>query len=1029
MKKWTVSQNEAINQRDKDLLVSASAGSGKTTVMIERIASMLQNGTATTSDILVLTFTNASAADMKIKLHRRLGGSIDPSVLDSAFIGTFHKFCGELVRTYFNIAEVSPDFEILDESTASLIKNEILNNIIIQNYDRLRLVIDTFCTGRKTDLLKEMLLSIYNFLMSRDNPQQWLSDVAYKSYDSDFAMKKIVEYYRMVGTYYKQKFSEFEVTDRMTPYIVQCLDISGRVADVSCYDDLNKIAQTVEYTRLNASAGKDFADYGNFKDLRDRLKKITDKIKDHYAVSCAQMQKNQEMDRKIVEGVVDLVSVFMREYSAEKLRQNKLDFNDLEKYACIVLDNTEVVKTVKQKYKYIFVDEYQDTNPMQEKVLSQVASERNIFMVGDVKQSIYGFRGCEATIFAGRMTDYQANLSGLVVKLNENFRSSPKILQFTNLVFGKIMRECVADIDYNQTSRFAINDSNVELSKGCNIDVTLLNTTKGTAPRKQAAVISNKIAELLNNGVALSDIAILSRSRTNLGELANVLRAAGISVSVDADVIASELFEINLLENMLYACTNFYNDVPLVMLMSSFVFDFSADELAEIKLQSEKEEPFYKAMMRIGGEKMKRLVEFLNRYRELSKQMTVVDLITVFLTEFKIIERLLILPQGDNMVANIYSYLDVLRGGSWAVSVSGYLYLLENQLIEVKIKQNGKKRDSVQIMTMHASKGLEFPVVFVYDVGANFNVSDSRRLMVIDKSCGLCVYSLDADEFQKTHSIARHSAVIALNNVTIAEEMRLLYVTLTRAKQKMFIVGGGNIDVLNKGNDDYDILSAKNHLQFLAPSLFGGESDCFNMQVIDAEDVVVEERAQSIKVLSGRHDERLTQQLKEVYNKPYQYQAAVTTRAKTSVSELLRGEERKWSEIVARGAQQFQSTSGKGKDFGTAYHKQMQWMSIEEIEKIIPIVNGAKMYRELAFLQTVGDSIVQGVIDLVAIKGDCAFVIDYKTTNATHARLVELYSRQLQMYASAVRDALPNIKEIKCFIYSLVHEKLIEIGV
>ena len=1020
MKKWTVSQREAINQRDRDLLVSASAGSGKTSVMIERIASMIEGGVANIDEILVLTFTNASATDMRLKLNKRLGKIVAACAMDTAFIGTFHKFCGELVRTYFNIAEVSPDFEILDESTAGAIKSEILNNIIVQNYDRLNVVIDTFCVNRKTDMLKEMLLSIYNFLMSRENPIEWLEETAYASYDSDFAMGKIIEHYRMIGGYYRSKFDELHgkvaETDKVTPYIVECIDIATRIGGVSCYEDLNKIALSVEYTRLNPSAGKDFADYGYFKELRDRLKKITDKVKDHYLVSHAQMQRNQATDRKIVEGVVELVTAFITEYSAEKLRQNKLDFNDLEKYACVVLDNGEVVSTVKQKYKYIFVDEYQDTNPMQERILSRVASERNIFMVGDVKQSIYGFRGCEATIFAGRMTHYERELSGLVVKLNENFRSAPEILAFANLVFGKIMRGSVADIDYNTTSRFEVKG----LSGDAKVDVVLLNASKGTAVRKQAAIIAQKIGELLKQGVSLSDIAILSRSRNSFGELASVLHSAGIDVSVDADVPASDLFEINLIENMLYAVSNFYNDVPLVMLMSSSVFGFTADELAEIKLNAEKNEPFYKAMMRVGGEKIEKFSAFLDKYRVLAKEMSVVDLISVFLAEYKVIERFLILPRGEDMVANIYSYLDVLRNASWASSVSGYLYLLENELLEVKIKQTGNKKDCVQIMTMHASKGLEFPVVFVYDVGATFNVSDTRRLMVVDKNCGLCVYSLDADEFYKTHSIARHSAVIALNNVTIAEEMRLLYVALTRAKQRLFIVGGGNINAMNRGCEDYDILSAKNHLQFLAPALFSGEG-CFDLRIIDADDVVVEEREQSVRVLSGKCDQNLVEQLREIYAKPYAYQTATQTRAKTSVSELLRGDEVR---PVASGGEK-----GKGKEFGTAYHKQMQWLSVGEIEKIIPIVQGAEIYRELAFLQTVGDSIVQGVIDLVAIRGDTAIVIDYKTTNASEKRLVELYSRQLQMYASAVESALPGIKEVKCYIYSLVYEKLIEVEV
>ena len=587
MIQWTKNQKSVIAQRRCDLLVSASAGAGKTTVMIERIASMIENKEAQISDLLVLTFTNASASDMKAKLQKRLG-----TYLDTAFIGTFHKFCGELVRTYFNIAELSPDFQILDETDAGIIRSEILAEVVTKNYDRLSAVIDTFCVNRKMDTLYGLLIEIYNFLATREDADAWLESCALASYDTDIAMQNILEHYNRAGQYYLSKFRGFGVN----PFVEECTTLATEIMNVKNYDDLHRIALTANFTRLKRGNDEEF------KAVREKFKMLVNKITDYFSMPYAAIQKNQLKDRALVVQIIELVKEFGAKYSQVKLSQNKLDFNDLEKYACTVLDNAEVAATVRQKYKYIFIDEYQDTNPMQERILVRVSRETptppqavppfvpkgngNIFMVGDVKQSIYGFRGCEATIFAGKMTDFERTLEGKVIKLNENFRSELNILNFVNLVFGKIMKQVPADIDYNATSKFLYNCKHPERREGDmvnqNVEVSLVNTQNGTAAEKQAAVIAEKILHLVKNGVNLGDIAILSRSRNHFDELVSVLRRAGVPARIDSDIEAAELFEIALLNNMLFAVSNFYNDVPLVMLMSSFVFGFTPDELAEI---------------------------------------------------------------------------------------------------------------------------------------------------------------------------------------------------------------------------------------------------------------------------------------------------------------------------------------------------------------------------------------------------------------------------------------------------------------
>jgi len=988
---FTTDQSLAIQARGADVLVSASAGSGKTTVMVERIAQMLRGGECEFKDLLVLTFTNASAADMRVKLRRRLAEqNVSVDNLNEISIGTFHKFCGEVVRTYFSVAGVSPDFMVLDEIAADFLKQDASGLVITSGYKNCAEAIETFCVNRKTDLLEKMLVDITDFLATREDAEGWLQHTALAAYQTDIALRFILDYYKQAGEYYQRKFDDDE-----------CKALAGRLAAIKNYKDLHDFALTADFMRLRKGADEEF------KQLREQFKEMVRKIKNGYSLPWEIMDTNGKRDCEIIKQVITLVREFEAVYSNSKLAANKLDFNDLEKYACIILKDPRIAAAFRAKYKYIFIDEYQDTNPMQEKILAAIAGKKNLFMVGDVKQSIYGFRGCEAAIFAGKMADFGKNLSGRVVLLNENFRSRARILRFANLVFGKVMKRETCDIDYDATSRFAVDGKG-----GGTVDVTLINALHGTAPELQAAVVAQSLEDLRQQGVAPKDIAILARSRTHFDVLAGVLERAGFAVSVAAEQNACELFEVAVLNNMLFAVSNFYNDVPLVLLMQSFVFGFTPQDLAEIKTNGG-EKIFYKNLAKNKSKKVRDFLAFLEKYHGLAKTDNPVDVLTIFLTEYKIIERLLLLPQGKRAVANIHAYLNKLRGASYAASVSEFLYLLENRRIEIKITPPQSGADAIQILTMHASKGLEFKNVILFDVGAAFNLNDTKRPLVIDKVQGLCMYTQNPDEFSKTMSLARLGAVISAKRVLVAEEMRLLYVAMTRAKERLLIVGGANLAKFGAGCENFDIVGAKSDLHFLAPALFESKRDsCFNLTVTDAQDVKVEKKDIGVRVLAGVEGE-LSKGLREIYAKGYPHSQAVL---KNSVSALASVEEAK--RVKGRGE--------AGTAFGTRFHKQMQRTDIAEIEKLVPEIRAHEIHREVVFLQSVGDVIVQGVIDLLAIKDGNAIIVDYKTTQASTQKLIELYKPQLDMYAAAVKQAF-GPKQISLYIYSTFNKKLVKV--
>ena len=435
---WTPDQHGAITARASNLLVSASAGSGKTSVMIERIASMVEGGESAVGDILVLTFTKESARDMKSKLVKRLSVAGENLAGADVAVGTFHKFCSDLVQTYFSTVGVNPAFAVLDDGSALMMQQEILDDIIDKKYLQYSNAIDAFCTASSTKNLKDIVISITEFLNTRDNPSEWLEHNAFAGYNCDLctnvAMQGILGHYGQAGRYFLEKFSP--ATD--------CFVWAQRLVNVKDYADLHNIALTFDKLK---SMKRDAPEYT----AKEMLNKTLKKIKEQYILPQAQMVKNQSADRELVAQVVELVTEYMARYSSAKSTRNFLDFADLEKYALEILNDPQIGARTRDKYKFIFVDEYQDTNPVQERILLLLTekppptkgtpfAKGGIFAVGDVKQSIYGFRGTEVAIFTDRMKSYASNeLDSRVIKLNANFRSNPAILKFVNSVFERIM--------------------------------------------------------------------------------------------------------------------------------------------------------------------------------------------------------------------------------------------------------------------------------------------------------------------------------------------------------------------------------------------------------------------------------------------------------------------------------------------------------------------------------------------------------------------------------------------------------------
>ncbi|MDR0462474.1 MAG: UvrD-helicase domain-containing protein [Christensenellaceae bacterium] len=958
MVKWTQAQKNVIGATDKSLLVSASAGAGKTSVLIERIASMLENGVPW-EEILVMTFTVESARDMKEKLYARLGAKYQ-GIVNQISVGTFHKFCGDLVQTYFALQGINPSFAILDDGNATVMQNLILDTLTEEMTDKCPSAIEAFCTVYGNAGLKEVILNVADFLGWQ--PDGWLEAHAFAGYESDLskniAMKLIIKNANEAGEHYTSKF----------PPDLDCAVWAGKLLAAKSYDDLHNIATS--FDKL-----KPMKKESEYYTAKDQLNDLLKKVREQYILPLATVTKNQDADSELVRQVIGLLQEYLTRYEVSKKEKNFLDFTDLEKHATQILTNPEIRNRIQSKYKYVFVDEYQDTNPVQERILNLLSGDATqVFTVGDLKQSIYAFRGTSASVFTERLRN------GKVQYLNENFRSDGGILKFVNDVFSKIMRDGTAGLDYAGTSSFKID-------KHTNTDNVETTVIDGGSHEHESAYIASKIAQLLGTGVAPSDIAILARSRTHFDVLQKTLGDAGIQYTTTREVPAESLFEVALLNNMLLSAFDMEYDLPKFLLEESFVFDMK---------------------------------EFnIEKYHGLCMTHKVADVLTTFIAEYDIINRLLVTPNGEARVQNIYTFLNKIRFATYADTVAQYVYMLLNNQLDIKIATSGGT-DCVKIMTIHAAKGLEFPIVFLYNTGATFSAEDKRKSLMLDKDCGMCVYSTNPDDNKKHMSLARLGSSIALQHNQIAEEMRLLYVALTRAKERLIIVGSGRI-YDNSHLSDYEILNSKNYFDFIRPA-----------DSISTEDIPTIKPLEQ-HVLTVPADPGTVKELKDNFTQVenYAHKTAVDMAQKTSVTTLTKSEE----DFADEPLRPSPHNRDRGTEYGTKFHLAMQTGHYFDpatktcAQVMDEFTNGMRVAREIVLYENVAVNgemvLVQGVIDLLAIGADRAVIIDYKTTRAHESKLIELYKPQLDMYARAVASATGLRTE--SYIYSTNLEKLIKV--
>lgn len=1095
---WKASgQDKALEFIDKNILVSASAGSGKTTVMVEKIFRYLKTGSITR--LIVITFTRASAADMKEKLTQKLSTAIRKGdenaehykkqlrALPMAYIGTIDSICQEIYKRWFEDIGGNPDFSVLDETEADALRAQAIRSVVeelIANEDAdFRDLEEKYSKKRGLDPLYKATEKIMRFADTQEDYMGFL-DIAERMADTPFedspALSWLAGYYRKRLATYRKYAEEFlgAVKKRglvkLEAVVATTEDYISTLVHSEDMPLFYRVAEPFSVRKPTCSkkeAPEVIASYDEFgaflKEFKELLKEMREVAGD-FDVTVERDNQSKRTAKKLIA----FVKMCSARYAELKKDEGKVDFADLERNALAIVKNDERAKELAEGTDYIFLDEYQDTNRLQEAIISRI-ERGNLFMVGDVKQAIYGFRSAEADIFLERYRNYKDGEAGKNIPLNTNFRSEQRILSFIDAVFSNVMTYDFGGIDYLHDSLFGkagipfkVTDNapatEIALFTGCmqekveypQVYSVKYGATKVKQENPECRYIASKISEMVGKRtlydrktgtarpIAYSDIAILVRQRTGADELLRALEEYGIPYDGSDMNVVGETRDISAIDALLRVIDNSEQDYALTTAMLSYFGGFDEAELVEIRSAVPSEDFFYKAVRAYEGRlkpKIDAFYAFVEKYVRLAPLCDVATLIRRIGGESGFISYLFSGGEYDR-IEIFNSYVKFLEDKTYAKNVADYLaYKSDNP--ELSVPRMSGAQDKVSVITMHKSKGLEFPVVFMAGCARRMRGVSSFDNVSTDSQLGIAIDYFDEDENASGKSFTRVAFDKRADVKCRLEEARIMYVAMTRAKYYLYITGFEKKSELKAITDPADAESYMDWLRLSADnSKEVKEAFVYNPWIIPAP-MAQKESAVLPNVPKC-----------EIEYLDYEYKESATLGTKYSVTALNASEEREQNEYIeSLGAQDTQK--------GIAYHKVMELIDFDlrtvdevrafvtklEKEGVIPknevspetvakalrhpifeLARKSRCLREQEFIyyapasevleeyETQDRTLVQGVMDLV-IEGDRTVLVDYKVSGSPVPALRARYRTQIDLYAKAyeaITGKAPDVKAV-----------------
>lgn len=923
---WTDDQWKAIMAKGQDILVAAAAGSGKTAVLVERMIKKIlsEEDPFNVDELLVVTFTNASAAEMRHRIGEALEKAISEnpksvhlrkqlSLLNKASISTLHSFCLEMIRKYYYMINIDPGFRIADETEAQLIRDEVLEELFEEEYGKedneaFFALVDTFTNDRSDSALQTIILDLYDFAKANPSPNQYLDSIVHM-YDVDETVK--IEQLPFIQSLLQDINLQLNGAKQLLEYglsitkhpggpapraenflddllVVETLITASRDSWGTLYEAM----QSWAFGRAKTCKGDEYdqALIEKASKLRDRAKKmIKDLQEELFARKPESFIRDMSDMKQHIATLVYLVKEFSHRFHEVKAEKGLVDFADLEHYCLEILTEENSVNertpsaaalNCRKQFKEVLVDEYQDVNMVQEAILKLVTKDSeydgNLFMVGDVKQSIYRFRLAEPNLFLGKYNRF-ASLSeetGLRIDLARNFRSRKEVLHGTNYIFKQIMGVSVGEIEYDEAAEL-VNGAPYPEETPYPIELAIIDldgqveqeeededfdAADLAASQLEARYMAAKIKEIVAERKEVynpktksmrpamyRDIVILLRSMTWAPQIIEEFKQQGIPVYANLSTGYFEATEISIMMSLLKIIDNPFQDIPLASVLRSPIVGLTESELAQIRLEN-KRSSFYEAFVafcekatsketEVLFKKARPFFEQLKDWREMARQGSLSALIWHLLQETRFYDFVGGLPGGKQRQANLRALYDRARQYE-ATSFRGLFRFL--RFIERMRDRGddlgaaralGEQEDVVRLMTIHSSKGLEFPYVFIAGLARNFNMMDLRKAYLLDKEYGFAAKYVNAEKRISYPSLPQMAFKRKKKMEMLAEEMRVLYVALTRAKEKLFLLSSvKNIEkkrsqwaqatehiswLLN----EFDRASAMSYIDWIGPSL------------------------------------------------------------------------------------------------------------------------------------------------------------------------------------------------------------------
>lgn len=989
---WTTEQQKVIDLRDRNILVSAAAGSGKTAVLVERIITMLTKG-ETPIDVdrlLIVTFTEAAAAEMKERIRAAIEKAleIDPdnehlkqqaTLIHNARITTIHSFCLSVIKDHFHAIDLDPGFRIGEEGELKLLRHDVLKEVLEEYYAGGRQqfldFVSAYGSSKSDKKIEELILKIYEYSRSYPNADGWLESCV-KAYEAESPedLEKSV-YIELILKNTKRYLEDGEKLIQQGLFICRAADgpsvyenvllkdaeVLERLMSASTYAALSEQIQEVKWARLPVNKDETVSEekIAQVKGIREDIKGLVKDIKGQYFYDTLEgILEDIKRCKPMAEELTGLVKAFALRFEEKKRSKNMIDFSDMEQYALRILTEggdfqpSAIAREYQEQFLEIMIDEYQDSNLIQETILTSISTvskgRYNIFMVGDVKQSIYRFRLSRPELFMEKFDAYSTEDSEMQrIDLHKNFRSRAEVLDSVNYMFRQIMTRGLGGIAYDDEAALYAGASYQEggdyeteiLLIDDDMDGYLLSgNTQGKLSEREleARAVAGRIKELAGSykvtdkktgklrTARYSDIVILTRSVKGFADVfTEVLNQEGIPAYAGTREGYFSTQEIGILLDYLRVLDNRRQDIPMAAVLRSAIGNLSETELAVIKSEF-KEKPFYEAVIvyRTKGEseiirqKLDKCLGTLDALKEIVPYTPMHELLFRILRDTGYGDYVSALPGGLQRKANIEMLSEKARAFE-STSYKGLFHFI--RYIEELQKYNvdygeanveDEQSDTVRVMTIHKSKGLEFPIVFVSGMGKRFNMQDARSSVVLHSRLGIGMDAVNLDLRTKSPSLIKKSIQKEEVLDSLGEELRVLYVAYTRAKEKLIITGtlsepekklAGYEVIRQQKEEELSFLrlsKAITYWDFILPSLTRLTPEMpIKVQRLTVEDIVREEVKEETKgrmtkaVLENWDTDKIYQPqvreyLEEQFAYRYPYEENRSKKLKFTVSEL-----------------------------------------------------------------------------------------------------------------------------------------------